>query len=163
MYRQVRSHWGFRTGTYCNPCSFVKIPETRILFYKLPPTEGWSEFGTLNSLNLHGLNVKSHLYFWGIFMLLEIQDSKVGRFFFFFENGSTDVRNSPLTSMLLFFRPLFSSWEEEKGSGRKTEYCPVETATHYLAVFLSGNSCSFEGMDLKVKSFLTTFYINRIY
>lgn len=57
-----------------------------------------------------------------------------------------------LTSALMFFRPLFSEWKEEEGSGRKAEYCPVETATHYLAVFFSGNPSSLEGMDLKVKS-----------
>lgn len=40
--------------------------------------------------------------------------------------------------------------KEEERQRRKTEHCPVETATHHLAVFFSGNSYSFEGMDLKM-------------
>lgn len=45
---------------------------------------------------------------------------------------------------------LFSERKEEAGAGRKAEYCPVETATDYLAVFFSGNPCNLEGMDLKI-------------
>lgn len=57
-----------------------------------------------------------------------------------------------LSSALMFFRPLFNEWKEEAGSGREAEYCPVETATRYLAVFFSGTPSNLEGMDLEVKN-----------
>lgn len=81
-------------------------------------------------------------------------DGKVDEFWKWLEKTS---EHFVLTSALMFFRPLFNEWKEEEGSGRKAEYCPVETATHYLAVFFSGNPRNLEGMDLKVKSLSLSF------
>lgn len=91
--------------------------------------------------------------FWGLYAVFQMWDGKVDEF----ESEIGKSEHFVLSSALIFFRPLFSEWKEKEGSGRKAEYCLVETATHYLAVFFPGNPSNLEGMDLKVKCLPLSF------